>query len=262
MSENNLLIELEKLLNFGEVNLLKIDISKHDFKLNTIYALIGVIHYHSEAILILSKNGKLFSSEIILRSLFEGFVNLKYILLVNDEKNAIKFTIKNFTDNKEFTKKWKEFIKKTNKHINFFPELSTAEKCDEFMEKMEREISNIEEKFGVLKRFPNCRALSEEIDKIDENHTFELMYITIYEYLSGLVHISSKGLKNFFIYNENGYTFNFSRNEPKEIKKVLVAVYEIYLNTLEILNQNFKISNKNELETFKNFFLEIGKKSS
>ena len=81
----------------------------------------------------------------------------------------------------------------------------------------------------------------------------------LYDYLCDIAHVSSKGLKNFFTPKGNGYTFCIGRNDLEEIKKLLIAVYEIYLKTLVIFSDNFKTPTKSELETFKDFFIKLGK---
>lgn len=260
MLENNLLKSCEELLKFGESNLLKIklDIAKDDFQLLTIFTLIGAIHYYTESILILAKYEKLFTGETLLRSLFEGFLNLKYILLEENEKNAIKYAVNDFEARKVFTEKWRRFIEVNPKCDSYFTELSTLEKCDEFIKRMEKNIAEIEKKFKVSKKLPDLRGMAKAIDKKIKDFHFEFMYLTFYDYLSGISHVSSKGLKNFFTPHENGFIFCIGRNDLQEINKLLIATYEFYLKTLVILSDNFKELSKEELNPYVDFFNKIG----
>lgn len=260
MSESNLLKNCEKLLKFGESNLLKIklDIAKDDFRLLTIFTLIGAIHYYTESILILAKYGKLFAGETLLRSLFEGFLNLKYILLEKNEKNAIKYAIKDFANRKDFTEKWKSFIEANPKYSDYINELSTTEKCDEFINEIEKNIEDIEKKFEVLNKLPDLRGMAKIIDAKIKDHHFEFAYLTFYDYLCDISHVSSKGLKNFFIPHGDGYIFCIGKNDSEEIDKLLIAAYEFYLNTLVIFSNNFKELSKEELKPYLEFFNKIG----
>ncbi|MCL5772316.1 MAG: DUF5677 domain-containing protein [Actinobacteria bacterium] len=260
MSKDNLLVNFRKLIKFGESKLLKVrlDIAKDDFRLLTIFTLIGAIHYYAESIMILAKHKKLFTGETLLRSLFEGFLNLKYILLEENEKNAIKYAIKDFTNRKEFTEKWKSFIEANPKYSDYINELSTIEKCDEFINEIEKNIENIEKKFEVSNKLPDLRSMAKVIDTKIKDHHFEFAYLTFYDYLCDISHVSSKGLKNFFISYGNGYIFCIGKNDSEEIYKLLIAAYEFYLNTLVIFSDNFKKLSKEELKPYLEFFNKIG----
>jgi hypothetical protein len=260
MLTDNLSINFKKLIKFGESKLLKVrlDIAKDDFRLLTIFTLIGAIHYYAESIMILAKHKRLFTGETLLRTLFEGFLNLKYILLEETEKNAIKYAIKDFTNRKDFAEKWKSFIEVNPKYSDYISELSTIEKCDEFIRDIEKNIDYIEKKFKVLNKLPDLRSMAKVIDIKIKDHHFEFAYLTFYDYLCDISHISSKGLKNFFIPYGDGYMFCIGKNDSEEINKLLIAAYEFYFNTLVIFSNNFKELSKEELNPYLEFFNKIG----
>lgn len=257
MNDNaELLSNLEKLICFGgiEISKIKLDMNKNSIKMLTLFSQIGAFHNYSEAALLLAKSKKTYAGEVLLRSLIENFITMEYILLENGEINAVRFHLKYLIKLIEFVTKWKDFITDNPKHSNYFEELSNPQKCDSFINERKNEIRDIKNKFGNIKNIPDLKEMAKQIDKQRGNTSYELLHLTLYEYLCNLSHVSSKGLKNFFNEYKNGYVFSIGKSSDEKNFGLLVAIYEFYLEVIRLFSIEFKISLKTNLRPFEDYF--------
>lgn len=244
--EATLISQLEKLLKFGSLKLSQLQIDTNTgLKLQVLFQMTGAVHNYAEAILILAKEGKVEAGEVLVRSLFEGFTTTIYILEDNTDIRAIRFFLDDEIEKENFADNWMKFIKKNPSYGEEIPEMSTLEKCEEFIRERQKNIQSIKKQYGKnLKRLPDLRCRAEKVGAASE-----LNYLTIYWYLSGLAHLSATGLKIFLEQKDDSYLFNIGKN-LLGLERLLKVTHIFYLRFLGQLSLYFDIPTEKELKPF------------
>lgn len=122
---------------FSQINN-KID-ETNNIKLDIILQLGLAINYYIENIKISIENGNILAGNVLLRSLVEGFINIEYIMQDDTPLRAIAYSFQDFQTREKNVKTYKEIINEDSSKSNILPDLSTPEKCDEYILKLEDE---------------------------------------------------------------------------------------------------------------------------
>ena len=224
----------------------------HNIILHTIFSINIVMNKYAKGIKSLMEKGDVLSADILLRTLIEGFINIFYILADNSSIRAISYILEDYKTREKNVKTIKELIKNGEIVGNFFPLLSTPEKCDEYIKKLEDEknknLLNLKENLQINLNDKELIFPRKVYDRAEKAH-LQSIYKIPYPYLSNLTHINSSGLKDFIKIVDNKYIIDIKNSETEKMV-LLDTAYRIYLKTTEELYNQFNI-NENNIKRFK-----------
>lgn len=254
------------LISFGEA---KINIILRSLKsigsllLENIFVIaVGILTY-VKAIEILAKEGNIAACNVLLRSIFEGLVNIKFIAQDKTQIRAVAFELNDLDKQKKFVQgiiNGPEDVALITKET----QLSEIKNCKMKLKEIEdRRITNIE----IFKNTYNIEIKDEtkikwetDVFKKARKVGLESECRTIYRYLCGFSHLDTTGLKTFFQLGNGEYHINVKKSK-EEIESLLGATCSYYLKTLKEICVNFNIYSEEEFVQFLEVFEILNKKS-
>ncbi len=256
----NLLSQLQK-LHLSKINLIeKILSNSYNLLLENLYSISLGIYACVDGVKILALDKNVISGYILLRTIFESWVNIRYISMDNTHKRAAAFTLSDIVYKKKLTKDIMEYFDSSYKFIKN-TKFNSIEKCRKSIIDIEKEneVTNnsLENDYKIdltnLKPWNNnTKDKAKSVNLISD-------YIIIFTILSKYTHLNSTALKTIF---------NLKSDKPKiEIKKsskesnlLLGAVFSYYFNSLKDLFKNFDIYKETEFKPLENLYHVIEKK--
>ncbi|MHB1334853.1 MAG: DUF5677 domain-containing protein [Candidatus Humimicrobiaceae bacterium] len=257
---------IEELINFSEVknkDLLNFVHNSGNLLLENIFAIyIGIFSY-IKAIKEIVNNGNVAAGNVLLRSIFEGLINIRYIAIDKTQLRAVAFELNDLNRQKKFIlgilngpSDIVEFINNT--------QLSTKEDCNKKLTEIE---NNRREYLSIFKSHYKIN-IQEETDIEWGNDIFvkakqvglESEYRTIYQYLCGFAHLDTIGIKTFFQLGNGEYKINIQKDE-KEIEVMLGATCTYYIKVLVEVLKNFGFYSENEFKNFITVFDLLNKRN-
>jgi len=254
--EKDLINDLKELLDFG----LKIFISskaksQKNNKDNYIKFNFAAIHNYCDSIYILCEQGKTHAAHVILRCVFESFVNMNYYVNNNSDLKLAKYAIWDAEENK--LKKIRHFEKFINEHPNWEttePGLTNRATLAAIKEKTNELVSAIKRanKFYKSTKIElDLRKKAEALDKKVRTKklvSWEYNYLLIYSYFSSFAHLHPIGLENFVNEVEGEIVYDLSSG--KDADKILSTTYTVYLQLLNLLKKRGIITKNVSLTVF------------
>lgn len=240
--------DIDELLEISHKALAKIDdwpkISTRNQVLLMIFAA-GTNHVKSVNLLL--GRARTASAEIILRSLFESFVNMKFIFL-NEAENAHKYILDADLAVKEQARKMLKYRKK-NPHRSDQVGNLTDMRLHEMIHKRQEMIGQYVVKHSLsVKNREGLPSVFKRLVAIDDSGTdsdgdsFQWMYLTAYWLLSEQAHVSYAALKEFVGTNDDNSRVAFMLDGTKGgFDRVSDVTYALYVDMLTIVNANFQV---------------------
>ena len=192
---------------------------------------------YGESILLLVKNSKIVSANVLGRSILEAWFTIKWILEDDSKINALKFYINHFELRKDKAKYLDaisiEDIDRINDNEKVFIEMASN--------KFNIEV-NYEDDINELKNYPKYKKIAESAGLLE-------YYNTVYKYLSDYTHISSVTTSEYF---ENGY--EIKQDIPKDYKDLIMIISAIYFYVLDNLDKHLGIKNIKKIEKVNKYF--------
>jgi|GEM_PF-5735307 len=259
--EKEILGYLDDILKFGDkiFNDYLFDTDEENYKKKFIAFHFGAIHNYSEAIYILCKNKKPQAATVLLRSIFEGFVNMVYFVNTNSNRKIAKYAIEDAEKRLRVLNELKTFVAKYPKWKNKYSMTNENE--------LDRLIIFIKKNIQALK-LGNKSHLKTKIEtkliekakaydkKIRKDGDWELNYILFYKFSSTLAHLSLSGIENFL---QEGGT-RFDTGGSRGVQPVLVTVFGFYVAMLNYVRNRNYIPNKIKLTKYNKYINKLQKK--
>jgi hypothetical protein len=197
------------------------------------------VHNFAEAIYILCKDSRPNAASVLLRSLFEAFINIDYIKQGDTEKKLALFSREGFKVRGKIARDFENFIKKYPHKENTLS-LLNRKTLGEMKEFAYHRIKGIEKVNNLSSNdyYSNdLRFLCEEIDKaevdLEKRGDKELSYMLIYRYLSPLAHLNCLGLEYFA--DNQGDSIIYNLGQKNGIHIIVVETYLYYFNSMNNL---------------------------
>lgn len=250
---NNLLCELisfnesklallEKIINSTENNILHF----------AIHPIIIGIQTYMEGIKILSKNCNFMAINLLFRSIFESYINIKFISKDNAMVRAIAFLLYDFDKQKEYIEGVIKDFEETGEteRINQLSDIKTCRnKIAEILNKKTEITKKLSENYNFnLNEIINSKWETDLFKKAKD--VGELSdYRNFYPYLCSFIHLDIMGLKIVYKLINGKIQISIMETE-KEIDRTLGAICSYYLKTLIEVYRIFGIYSENEFECF------------
>ena len=232
---------------------------KKSLLLENIFIITIGIHAYAKGIRDLAKVCNVAAGNVLLRSIFEGLVNIEYISLDDSQLRAIEFVLYDF-------KKQKKFVQDIIDSESFVGNntLSSLENCEKKLEEInsekEKYLSIIEKDYSI--KIENCDQLKWEkfIWKRVPKDGLLSEYTSIYQYLCSFTHLDATGLKTFFHIGDKKYNIVIEKGND-EVESLLGATCAFYLKTLQEDLTKFNLYSEKELKSFEEVFKILNEKN-
>ena len=250
---------LNALLDYSESKLKIIEeaiYKKSNLLLENIFIITIGIHAYTKGIRDLAKTSNVAAGNVLLRSIFEGLVNIKYIARDKSQLRAVAFELHDIKKQKNFVQ---DIIDNFDNHRSFVEnsELSSHDNCKKKLEEIEnrrKEYLNIFEKnYGI--KIENSDSIKWETYVWKKVPDVGLVseYNSIYQYLCSFTHLDATGLKTFFQLGGNKYDIKIEKNKD-EVESLLGATCVYYSKTLKEVLTQFGLYRDEEFKPFLKVF--------
>lgn len=249
---------LGEVLNFGANLIQDAQIpSKQRPRKKSLLIMFAAAHNYSESIFCLLDQGRTNAAEALLRPIFETYINLAFIYIGRNEKNAVRFLLEESYSKKKIAQKVVEFIEKN-------PTVDTSFDIDDpdwedHIKAMNKNIKNAQKIYPYrLKQMPDLKQRCKFIDNYTKaktkkplKHSMEYWYVTMYWFFSNISHLDAAGLNTFVNEDENGNTNINISGDVSSVERVGIVTYTMYYQFLREIVIRFKLLPLFELRRFK-----------
>src|SRR5680860_245449 len=236
IQEKEYLKELKDILKLGKSLFKNSQIGAYSksYKKNFIFFTFVVIHNYSEAIYILCKNSRPHASYVLLRSIFEAYVNMLYFTNTNSNLPLAKYVILDFKERIKTLNNFKEFIKKYPSWKDKY-EITNLSNLDNLISKQNKNIEAVK-KGNKFYRTTKIEKLLRERAKAYDQKTrnkgeLEFNYILIYKYFSLFTHLTPTGIEHF-LKKERGKT-KYEISQAKDVEPIIATTFGFYKRLLD-----------------------------
>ena len=258
-SEYSFKVLLNKLLKLHESKfnaMEKILSNKANLLLENLFIISIGIYACADGIRLLANDYNIVPGNILLRSIFEGLVNIKYIAQDETQLRTVAFVLRD--------SKIKERLA-NNILIDLEHEASLSlETPYDSIENCKKRITSIKkEKDKSINTFKKIYKIDIDENNLEpwEEDMFKKAkevdlfhdYTFIYRALCNYSHLDSTGLKKFFEINENGDEIKIKKDD-NESETMLGGVCSYYFKAIIVVFEKFKIHNDKEIKPLLNFF--------
>lgn len=263
---------LDNLLSFGNalVTSKRVNQGKIRAKKILLFSMFGIVQRISDGILCLLRQSRIGSAEILLRTILETYINLRYIYAVNNQKNAIKFLLEDTYENIEYGNRMIDFIKHCEENDINIKGMLSDHNWQGFLDIKNDELVYLRKKYKRYgnKRLPDLRERASIVDRefkkqkgFYSSNSLEWWYLQLYPYFSDLIHANARGLNNLYEKDENGEYFIDITGEKKlndGLIRISVTTYILYLDFLEIYVSQFGIKKPKDFANYKKIAKKYG----
>jgi len=252
--------DLKELLDFGQNSFKSISKGWYEVKRRKqlLSQMFAAVHSQTESISILLETGRTFSVEILLRPVQETLINANYILIGRN----------NFTANRFLVGSNSKLIKQINKMIRYQSNNPTHNPGAPEMDLVALQKTSLKresENRSYLDRFSypipqNETSVEERVIAIDKEYvrlrqnlpslSQQWMYLTQYWLASEQVHLTARGLMNYTGVTDDSVIL-FLDGDKDAIERYIVIASAMYLDMLYIINSQFNVPAKKELNIWK-----------
>lgn len=248
--------ELAEVLDFGHGELSKTNFTMDKIKTRNriMLAMFVAAHNYTESIYVLAKEARTHGCDVLLRALFENWINAKYIFCSTNYEKPARFIL-----NGEY--ELLNTLQQLKKYRNDYPLRDTSQAAitdkwlNDTIKKLERNITILGQKYPNIKRSGSVRTRSKAVD--DYNYAkgrkvvqpLEWNYLLIYKHLCETSHLTVRGLNSFIEKTTTGYNVQLS-GDANEVEKVVVSAHAWYLDTLNMFSQQFGIPTRKDIKPY------------
>jgi len=267
--DKKLLKNLKEIIDFGNSQITgSYNINSFNNKQLTIFLAFGAINNYSGAIYKLCEDFRAIPAIVLLRSVFEAYINIFYITKTNSDKRIVLFWIEAWKDRITMLNELTSFRKKYPNHKNiksFMDESTVAQIKLETEQKIKNTRKN--HKLTTKQKHPDLitvtRKLDQAIPEKSRNGKFEYNYHILYRYFSPFAHLNASGINNFLKQKPDG-SHDFITNQSNDlIGEVLASTFSFYLEFLSYLKKYKLLDKKISLTKFNKMFRnDISKKKN
>ena len=240
------LAELDQLIAFGNAKLVNTAsnlnrISHLGDRKKLLLTLSLAIHSHVSSVAYLLKDCRVHSSEVLMRSILEGYVNAAYIVSINNDSRAANYML-----TEEQTKLGNYY--KMQKYRKDNPKYNTEQSVytdEDILKGIERGISIID---NIKRKYPSAASISlkAKIKAIDDKFSqhnqpyrpMEWSYFHTYHILCKSSHVTFDSLFSLFERKDKELAFYMGGN-PKRIGLLTLSTYVFYLDMLNMFLPRF-----------------------
>lgn len=257
--------KLEELIRFADGLLQKNpqrDLNDFNHKQSILFLTFGAVNNYTEAMLTLCRNSYPDAAIVLLRSLLEVFINIRYILDTNSDKRLILFHLEDARSRINFSTEMISFIKRYPNFISKENPLTDETFLNQEINKANEDIAVIKKHYKIKGgRLPNLLDKSKANDKKAKKNKgiFEYNYVTIYRFFSHYAHLTSRGLNTFLNQRPDG-GYDLTTGKSMDIGPAVATTYGIYLFFLENL-MKWKIIETHSLSKYIKTTKDFSKKS-
>jgi len=252
--EEKILEQLRILLEFGSeifIKYLQTSIGDGNYKKSFISFYFGAIHNYTESIYILCKNSRPHSATVLMRSVFEAFINVLYLTNTNSNLKIAKYTISDFEERIKVINQFKRFVAKYPDWENKY-QMTNLKNLDSLIDRNKKHKEAIERGNKFYKTTTiesDLRKRAEAYDKkVKGNGVWEFNYILIYKYFSTYTHLTVTGIENFVKQEDDKTLFDIGQSEG--VKEHLITTYSIYIALLYNIKKRKFIPGNIDLNKF------------
>jgi hypothetical protein len=240
------LADLDELIAFGNAKLVTTAsdlnrISRLGDRKKLLLALSLAIHSHVSSVAYLLKDCRVHSSEVLMRSVLEGYVNAAYIISMNNDSRAANYMLTEEQVKLGNYQKMQKY-RKDNPKYNTEQTVYTDE---DILKGIERETSIID---NIKHKYPDAAAVSlkAKIKAIDDKFSqrnqpyrpMEWSYFHTYHILCKSSHVTFDSLFSLFERKDKELAFYMGGN-PKRIALLTLSAYVFYLDMLNMFLPRF-----------------------
>lgn len=219
----------------------KID-NSNSLLLNTILQIGIAMNIYFKSLVETLETNNIIAANILFRSLVESFINIEYIMKDDTQKRSVIYNLEDFKTQKKNIEIIKGLIKDKPSEANLFPELSTIKKCNEqlkIIENSEKSIlSTLKDDYSI--EIKESERIIPPVEQRAIKAGLKNMYNILYRQLCWGTHLTSSGLKQLIIFENNKYIIATTDIE-EEIKKIIPVAYDIHLLTIKDLMKKFDL---------------------
>ncbi len=240
------LADLDRLIAFGNAKLVSVAsdlnrISRLGDRKKLLLALSLSTHSHISSMAYMLRDCRVHSSEVVLRSVLEGYVNTAYITSVNNNTRVANYMLTEEQTKLENYRKMQRF-RDSNPHYNTEQNVYTD---DDTQKGIEHETSLIDE---IKRKYPSATQvnLKAKIQAIDAKFSqgsktyrpIEWSYFHTYHILCKSSHVTFDSLLSLFERKDEELAFYMGGN-PKRIMLLTLSAYVFYMDVLNMFLPRF-----------------------
>ena len=238
--EKKLLNNLRQIIEFGrkQISGQKYDLEKSTDKQNILFMTFGAVNNYTESIYLLCKSVKPQPAIVLLRSIFEVWINTFYLLSTRSKKRLALFYMEDAQNKIKLSNGLLDFIKKYPSKRDRDP-LTTEGNLKQVKSDKEKDILAMIKRFKLKKndKWPNLPSRAIACDKISDRRrpkklrkgTFEYYYHHLYRYFSSYTHLNAQGLNNFLKPRPEGGYYLVVSQSADLVERVLSSAFVFYL---------------------------------
>lgn len=260
--EKEALVYLKEVLKFGDKifhdHLFEVD--KGNYKRQFIAFHFGAIHNYSEAIYTLCADSRPHAATVILRSIFEGFLNMIYFVNTNSNLKIAKYAIEDAEDRLKVLKQFKNFVDKYPKWEDKYSMTDIAN-LDRLIIITENNLNALKRGNKLYKSTKIKRKLRDKAEaydrKINKDGEWEYNYLLFYKFSSSYAHLSLSGMENFVHEGVENSIFDIGR--AKNVMSVLATTFGFYVTMLNYVRNRGYLPKEIKLTKFNKQLKDIQK---
>lgn len=265
--EKKLLSNLQQIIKFGrnQIQGKKIDLEKVSPKKGMLFMTFGVVHNYTEAIYVLCEGIRPEPAIILLRSIFEAWINTFFLSSTKSEKRLALFYMEDARNKVALANGLLSFIKKYPSQENK-DSLTTKSNLDNVRIENENIMRKIKKRYKLRRddKWPTLLQRARDCDKKrpikSRKGDFEYNYHILYRFFSPYAHLDARGLNNFLKQRmEGGYDLNIGQSADL-IKQVLASAFAFYLSFLQYMKKKGFLPKNTKLKGFEEIIKQISKK--
>jgi hypothetical protein len=271
IDKQGLRVIFSELLNYGNAKLANYPfvLNKHRLRKQLLHLMMAATQSYSEAIFkLLDSPVYDKAAEVLYRSITENLINLNYLYSVRSEHNAVIFLAVSLIERNNFSRDYKDIMKKYPSWNLEFANNKNETDWDNFILKNTQTINEYEKRFGVKlpQKYPDLKTRAIACDtnlkqkgKLKQGNCLELSYVQFYRFFSQISHLSMPGLERFMRFDTLGNSKIVIDGDDKDSLRVLAITYIHYFVILRFTLQILKIYSGEEYKKFSRFAKLISK---
>lgn len=263
-SFKNLLNKLLKLHKSKFTAMEKILSKKADLLLENLFIISIGIYACVDGIKLLANDYNIVAGNILLRSIFEGLVNIKYIAQDDEHLRAASFVLR---DSKIKDRLANNILidLKNKSSLSLKTPYDTIKNCENRIISIKKEkdeiINTLKKDYKIDINKNNLEPWNDDVCKKSKEVGLFHDYTFVYRALCNYSHLDSTGLKKFFEIDENGYNMRIKKDH-NESETMLGGVCSYYFKALIEIFKKFNIYDEKEIKPLLDFFPILDKKYS
>lgn len=218
----------------------KID-SSNNLQLHVILQIGIAMNQYFKSLVLLLETSNIIAANVLFRSLIETFINIEYIMQDNTQKRSVAFLFEDFKTKRINIETIKNLILNKSSEAEFIPELSTIEKCNTQLKKIENDkkniLSNLKNDFGI--EIEESELIIPIIEQRANLANLKDIYNILYRQLCWLTHLNSSGLKKLIKFDDKYIVVPLDIEQ--EVRNIIPVAYDIYLLTIEDIMRKFNL---------------------